>query len=122
MTNLLRFLGAAEKADWGTIAAMSAISGFAGGAILAIVNMGASAQGAEAPPTTPKHQLVLLFAVTIAIYALTKRYSALRTSEIPERLVTDLRLRVCDKLRRSELETVEGLDKGEAFAAITQDA
>jgi len=120
--NLLRFLRTAESANWTSIIVMSAIAGFAGGAILAIINLGASTEGAEATPTDSKQQLLLLFAIVILIYVISKRYSATKTAAILEHLVTDLRLRVCRKLRRAELEVIEGLDKGEVFTAITQDA
>src|SRR5262249_28016712 len=63
-----------------------------------------------------------LFVVAIIIYILSKWWSAIRTATVLEHLVTDLRLRVCGKLREADLETIEGIDKAEAYTAITQDA
>ena len=40
---------------------MSAVSGIAGGAILAIVNVAASMEGADAPPDAAKTQPMLVF-------------------------------------------------------------
>jgi len=119
--NLINFLKSAKWAHWRTIIAMSVLSGLAGGAILAIVNAAATA-GADASSSPPRLQLVLLFVVAIALYALTKWWSATQTAAILERLVTDLRLRVCGKLCQAELETIEGINRAEAFTAITQDA
>jgi putative ATP-binding cassette transporter len=100
---------------------MSIISGVAGGAILAIVNTAAAADFSD-PSAPPRLQLVLLFVVAILIYILSKWWSAIRTATVLEHQVTDLRLRVCEKLRQADLETIEGIDKAEAYTAITQDA
>ena len=101
---------------------MSAVSGIAGGAILAIVNVAASMEGADAPPDAAKTQPMLLFLVAIVIYVYAKRSSILRATVAVERLVNGLRLRICDKLRKSDLQIVEGLDKSETFSTITRDA
>src|SRR5947207_1192611 len=119
--DLINFLRSAKSAQWNTIIAMSVLSGLAGGAILAIVNTAATSDGADAS-SPPRLQLVVLFAVAIALYALTKWWSATRTATVLEHLVTDLRLRVCGKLRHAELETIEGIDKAEAYTTITQDS
>lgn len=120
--NLLRFFRSATGANWNAVIIMSVISGMAGGAILAIVNTAATTTGFDKTGSAADLHLVVLFLLAIAIYAYSKHWSALRTAEILELLVTDLRLRVCDKLRRAELEVVEGLDKSEVFTAVTQDA
>ncbi len=120
--NLLRFLRSAPSANWVTIVVMSSIAGFAGGAVLALINLGATAEGAETPPSVSRTQLVVLFIITILIYVVAKQYSATRTAAILEQLVTEFRLRVCEKLRRAELEVVESLNRSEVFSTVTQES
>ncbi len=120
--DLLRFFRSADRANWYAVILMSTISGLAGGAILAIVNTAATRPEVDRAEPSADMRLVVLFVLAIAIYALSKFWSAMRTAEILELLVTGLRLRVCDKLRHAELEAVEGLDRSEAFTAITQEA
>src|SRR5262249_19087586 len=119
--NLLDFLKSAKQARWKTIVAMSVVSGLMGGVILGIVNT-ATTEGADAPSGPPRLQLVLLFAVAIALYAVTKWWAGRQTAAILERLVAEVRLRVCRKLCQAELATLEGMDKAMTLTAITQDA
>lgn len=120
--NVLRFLRSDDSTSWNMILIMSALSGISGGAILAIINLAAVVTGAETPENSLKTQLLFMFLLAIVIYVYAKRLSVFRASEIVENLVSQLRLRVCDKLRKSDLGVVEGLDKGETFTNITQDA
>lgn len=120
--NVLRFLRSGDSTSWNMIMLMSALSGISGGAILATINVASSMEGADAPESAPKTQLMVVFLLAIALYVHAKRRSVFRATEIVESLVSKLRLRICDKIRKSELLVVENLDPGETFTNVTRDA
>ena len=100
---------------------MAALSGIANSLLLAIINSGADVAGAEKSLQFATPYLLILFAVGMAIFVLGRRYSMYLATQVVENMIKELRVRVCDKLRKSELVTVEHLDKSEVYTRISQD-
>ena len=119
--NLLAFLKAESPDAWKLILTMATISGLANGALLAIINIGADITGADKADAYPKPNLLLIFAIVMAIFVYTKRSSLVLSTEVVEKMLRNLRVRVCDKIRKSELLTVENFEKSAAYARISQD-
>ncbi len=65
--------------------------------------------------------LLLGFLVICAISILCKRYTLNRTTLIAQRAVGKVRVQLIDKLRHTELQFLEGREKGEIYARIVQD-
>lgn len=93
------------------------ISGLSNALLLAVINSAAHAASDESAST----QLFLLFFVSLALYILTQRY-ILRISTVEvEKIVSRLRVRLSDKIRRADLQAVEGLGRAELYASVNTD-
>ncbi|MBV8308797.1 MAG: cyclic peptide export ABC transporter [Planctomycetaceae bacterium] len=119
--NLFRFLKSESPETWYVIVAMSLLSGIANGFLLAVINSAADVVGAEKSLRFATPYLFILFGISMAIFVLAKRHSMILSTQVVENMVMRMRVRICDKLRKSELMTVERLDRPEVFTKITQD-
>ena len=121
--NILKLLRDIPRASLWYIAVMSSISGLAGGAVLAVIVKATEVEGVDANASEGTQvQLMLLFIVSLALLITTKRLSILKTTVMFERLLSKLRIGICDKIRRSDLHTIEHLDRSETFTSISQDS
>lgn len=114
---ILEFLRRENTQPWTAIAVLTIVSGAANGAILAIINLGSTAAKADAV----SFRLLFLFFITMAVFILAKRISLVRTVKMVEAMVRKLRLRICDRIRHSDLAFIEKLGKGQLFTTISQD-
>ncbi len=119
--NLLKFLRTESTESWKLIFTMAAMSGVANGVLLAIINAGADTQSVDKGSQFATPYLVTMFVIGMAIFVSAKRLSLVLSTQIVENMVKSLRVRVCDKIRNSELAQIEKLDKGDAFTRISQD-
>jgi putative ATP-binding cassette transporter len=115
---LFDFLRKESSESWTPLIALTVVSGIANGAILALINAGASAAASD----TVSFRVMAMFIIAITVFMLAKNRSLNQTMVIVEAMVRTLRVRICDKLRRSELPFVESLGKGELYTTIGQDA
>jgi putative ATP-binding cassette transporter len=104
---------------WRRTLLVAGTAGVANASILAIINRGATA--ASADPGLAGLRLVLLFGFCMLAFYLGKRYSLIQATVIVEHMVRNLIVRVMDKVRRSELEVVENLGRGDLYTRIVQD-
>jgi len=93
------------------------LSGIANGAVLALINSGAAAAASD----DLSFRLLLMFLTAIAIYIFTKKVSLNRGVVVVEGMVKRLRVRVCDKIRKSELPFIETLGRGHLYTIVSQD-
>jgi putative ATP-binding cassette transporter len=108
-----------ETADrWTAVIVLTAISGVANGAILGLINAGATAASSESLSL----QLLLLYMSAIGIFMVAKRRALETTMVRVERMVRRLRVRIVDKIRDSELPFVETLGRGYLYTTVGQDA
>jgi putative pyoverdin transport system ATP-binding/permease protein len=117
---VLRFLKEETPSTLHFVFGMSILSGTAGGALLGIINTAASP---ERVPTdiVSTHRLALLFLITLALLVVTKWVSLVRSTAVVEEMLRSLRLRICNKLRRADLETVESLEESDILSAVARD-
>ena len=103
---------------------MTVLSGAANACLLAIINAGADAADAteaeQAAGYSSAHLLVM-FVIGMAIFVFAKRAAVEMSTQVVENMLRNLRVRVCKKIRNSELETVEHLEKSETYTRIAQD-
>lgn len=111
------FLRKESTQPWTAVVVLTVLSGIANGAILAIINAGASAAASD----SLSFRLLLMFLTAMAIFVLAKRLSLARSVGMVEAMVRKLRLRICDRIRHSELRFIEKLGKGALFTTIAQD-
>jgi putative ATP-binding cassette transporter len=98
------------------IVSMAVLSGLCNAGLLAIINAGAQSASFE----KLNARYLGLFAITISLYILAQRYIFGRSSEIFERVVERIRIRLSDKVRTAELIALEHIGKSEVYAKITQ--
>ena len=118
MKNLKRFIKTESPDSWLFILGMGVLAGLLSGLLLAIIN--AAAVIAAASEEINKHYF-LMFAASVAALTFAKHKALVQTTEIVETMLKDLRVRVSNKIRNSELIYIEPLQKTDAFTKIAYD-
>lgn len=97
---------------------LAVLSGLANAAVLAIVNMSvqSSAEGGAS-----QLRSLILFCVTIAIYAYSQKRLMVDTCQRIEVLISDLRRRLLEAVRNSELLEIERIGKAEIFGNLSRE-
>ncbi|RKZ83585.1 MAG: hypothetical protein DRR19_18875, partial [Candidatus Parabeggiatoa sp. nov. 1] len=97
---------------------MTALSGLANAAILAIIN---SAAERISNNDLQAHYL-LLYLTTFALYVYTQRFALSQTVIAIEKFIRKVRVRIADKIRSAELHFIENSERGEMYTRLTQDS
>lgn len=103
---------------WRRTLIVAGVAGLGNAAILAIINRGAAAASGDGGGIGAR--LLLLFLLCMAAFYFGKRYSLIQASVIVEHMVRSRLVRVIEKIRRSELEVVENLARGDLYARLAQ--
>jgi putative ATP-binding cassette transporter len=117
--DVIRTLYRESPEAWKRTLAVAGAAGVANAAILAIINRGASLASSDGGQLGLR-LVVLFFLAMLGFYA-GKRYALTQASVIVEDMVQRRLIRVCDRIRASELELVEHLGRGELYTKIAQD-
>src|SRR5262249_45178517 len=119
--NFVRFLQRESPESWKLTIIVASLGGIANSALLAIINSGAEIGGVENFWRSGSPNLLFMFAVAMAIFVISRRYSMVLATQLVENMIMKLRIRVCDKIRKAELATVEHIDRNEVYTKISQD-
>jgi putative pyoverdin transport system ATP-binding/permease protein len=117
--DVIRTLYNESPQAWRRTLFVAGVAGLANASILAIINRGAAIASGESGLSGLR--LVLLFGLSMLAFYLGKRYALIQASVIVEHMVRSRLVRVMDKIRKSELEVVEGLGRGEIYTKMAQD-
>ncbi len=113
----IRFLRK-ESGRYGVrIATVTFLSGVVNGLIVAII-LGAASTATNAPRN---FQFLAMFALALAALMLAKRYSLNHTTRLTEQIVERLRMRLADKIRRSELLYFEKIGQTQFMTILTKE-
>jgi putative ATP-binding cassette transporter len=115
---LLNFIRRESTEPWTSPIILGTVCGIANGALLALITTGASA----AQTNQASFRLLAMYVAAMGVFYISKKYSLNQSVALIERMIKNLRSRICDKLRRSELLFVEGLGRGDLYTKISQDA
>lgn len=108
-----------EAADsWRFLLFAAGLSGIANAVMLAIINNVIQ----NASETTQSFRMLLLFAIVFLLYAVCFRYTFFRVTAILEEIVSQLRVRIADKIRQADLLSLEQIDQGEIYNLLTSEA
>lgn len=91
-------------------------SGIANAVILAVINAAASA-----PFGAMNFRYLLMFVVAISIYIVGLKYTFDMSTQIFERMIHRIRMRLVEKIASSELMLLDQVGKAEIFKRVTQD-
>jgi putative ATP-binding cassette transporter len=115
---IIPFLKQARRGELTKIALFTTIAGIANALLIVVVNEVAIlvAQG-ERPGLIGW----LVFAAGFALYFQCNKMALLQANRVIERLLMNLRVDVADKLRRSELKTVNHLGRGKLYSLLSHE-
>jgi putative pyoverdin transport system ATP-binding/permease protein len=95
---------------------MSALGGVGNAAILASINS-AGSDGSD----FPNYFYPSVFVLSLIVFIITQRYVLIATTAELEAIIHRIRVRLLDKVRRSELAALETIERTELVIAITKD-
>lgn len=93
------------------------ITGIANAALISFINTGAE----YVTNDKVNHKIFFLFIICLAVYILSKRYVAMRSAVIVEKVLNQIRYRIADKIRHTELSTLETKGTSPLYARLSQD-
>lgn len=115
---ILDFIRRASPRDLRLMMLLTMIAGIANAGLVVMVNQVAAVVASGARPGLIA---TALFLTAFALYYLCNRAALMRANVVIERLLRDLRLQTIDKLRCSELPTLERLGRGHLYNLISNE-
>lgn len=100
-----------------TIIFYTLVSGIVNAVLLSVLNAAANSAGEGEVQV----KYLLMFAIALTVFYITKRYILRKSVVIVENAVYSLRLRILEKLRHCELSPMESIGKDEIFTRISND-
>jgi putative pyoverdin transport system ATP-binding/permease protein len=104
---------------WRRALVIAGIAGIGNAAILGLINRGAALASEDS--SLVGLRLLMLFGFCMVIFFYGKRYALIQASIVVEHMVRNRLLRVADHVRRSELEIIENLGRGELYSKLAKD-
>lgn len=113
----LRFFREESTRSLRRMAHMAIIAGAANGFLLAVINM--AAESATQSHVSIRYFVLFLIALITFVYA--KNYAMSEATLVVEQVLQKVRLRITDKIRKTELSFIENLGFGRLFTAVAHD-
>ncbi len=114
---LLDFFKKESDVPKGPIIFMGILSGIANSIVLGVINQGAQKVSNNEEVT----QLAFIFLISVALFIYTRKYSLSQATIMVEQAIRRVRVRITDKIRRTELTFVEKNDRAQIYTYLTQD-
>ena len=105
--------------EWRRALIIAGIAGIGNAAILGLINRGAALASEDS--SLIGLRLLMLFGFCMVVFFYGKRYAMIQASIVVEHMVRNRLLRVADHVRRSELEIIENLGRGELYSKLAKD-
>lgn len=93
------------------------ISGISNAALIGVINKAVHYTSIQ----TINHELLIIFLLLLGVFLYTKQYVLNETTRIVENVMKCIRYRIVNKIRYTELSTLEKLGSSTLYARITQD-
>jgi putative ATP-binding cassette transporter len=97
---------------------VTCLAGLANAVLLGLIN---AVAGAVATRQHVGVRMLLLYGIAVAIFFTANRASLRRANTLLQGALADLRLRLADKIRRSQLRALERVGRGEIYATVGQE-
>ena len=101
---------------WKNIIFMSVLSGIANSGLLAVINLASRSAENEAL----NYRYLAIYVVIFLIFYITKNFTMVESGAEVERIVKNTRERISDKIRKSELITLEKLDSSQTLRRLAR--
>ncbi|MBF0272356.1 MAG: cyclic peptide export ABC transporter [Magnetococcales bacterium] len=115
---LLEFFNRELEISKGSILGSAVMAGGASAVLLAVINAGAE----KAANQEVRDHLFWIFIASFLLFFITKKHALSTTSIAVEAAVRKVRIRIADKIRKSDLSFVENMGRSSMFTRLTQDA
>jgi len=115
---ILPFIKQARRGDLKKIALFTTIAGLANALLIVVINEVAILVAEGERPGTMQW---FIFAAAFVLYFQCNKMALLQANRVIERLLRNLRADVADKLRRSELKTVNHLGRGKLYSLLSHE-
>jgi cyclic peptide transporter len=115
---VVRVLYQESPKEWKRVLSIAALAGLANAGVLWTINHGAAE--ASADTSLANFRLLLLFVLCMLIFYIGKRFALIQATVLVEHVVRDRLMRIFNRVRNSELQTIENLGRGELYTKITQ--
>ncbi len=96
---------------------LTALSGLSSAGVLAVINLAAK----NVSKTEINISLILIFASTVGIFIVSQKFILTTGISIIEEILGKIRLRLSDKIRRTDLLNIEQIGKAEIYNRLTQE-
>jgi putative ATP-binding cassette transporter len=96
---------------------MTAASGTSHALILAVINAAAASGGQDGP----SWKNLFLFILILILFVYSLRYTLSESSRLAEAAIRNVRVRLADKIRRSDLQALEAIGETDIHARISRD-
>ncbi|MFA5515621.1 MAG: cyclic peptide export ABC transporter [Desulfuromonadales bacterium] len=115
--NLYRLYKSESSIPGTSVVVMALLSGVANAGLLAIINIAIRTTGA----TELSYRYFLLFFIALGIFIAGKKYSLEKCAVISENIIRGIRVRLADKIRKSDLADLERIGRADIYNRIAQD-
>src|SRR5215831_18467770 len=95
----------------------ASLSGLSSAAVLAIINDAAR----TASSSSLNLRYLVMFVIAVSLYIVCLRYTFDSTTRLLENIIENIRTRIADKIRHSELNVLDNLGKAEIYNRLTQE-
>jgi len=107
-----------ETSDAWPLLLMTVLSASTNAILLVIINQAAHSVSFG----NPNYRLFILFALAITIFIISQKYVLSKITLISESIVNGIRVRLAEKVRRSDLYELEKLGNSEVYSRISKDS
>jgi putative ATP-binding cassette transporter len=98
---------------------MTAAAGSANALILAVINAAVEAMGRQGQGTSWRH--LVMFVVSLGLFVYSMRYILYESTRITEAAIRSVRVRLADKIRRTDLASLECIGDADIHARISRE-
>ncbi len=114
---LLKFLRRESNVSLRSLTVMAGIAGLSNAFVLAIINVAVQ----HATDDVHRFEHLLLFLLAIGLYITAQRYIMVTSTAEIESILHRIRLRLGDKIRRSDQQPLEKIGRSEIYASVTRE-
>jgi len=107
-----------ETSDAWPLLGMTLLSSSTNAILLVIINQAAHTVSYG----NPNYRLFILFAIAISIFIISQKYVLSKITQISEAIVNSIRVRLAQKVRKSDLYELEKLGNAEVYSRISKDS
>lgn len=118
---LLEFLDREGKYPRTRLIIFSLLGGLSNCLLLAVINHGAGQVGEFSSAEDMPFFYIALFSVCLAIFIYTKKYALDRAAVLVEDVLRNVRMRITDKIRHTELRFIEDAGYADIYNRLSQD-